>query len=133
MRRALPRRGAVRVSSMFGALERLLKGDPSDRTRQAYASQVAAVNSFAPAMGRLTDDELRAKTDEFKARLAAGATLEQLLPEAFAVRRSAGGCTQPARHLTALRRLCARLRTACWACGRSTYSWWAAASFTKDR
>jgi len=72
---------------LFGALEKLLKGDPGDRTRQAYASQVAAVNSFAAAVGQLSDEQLRAKTEEFKSRLASGATLEQLLPEAFAVRR----------------------------------------------
>ena len=47
------------------------------------------MNSFAAACSALTDEQLRAKTDEFKARLAAGASLDSLLPEAFAVRTTA--------------------------------------------
>jgi preprotein translocase subunit SecA len=47
---------------------------------------VAAVNSFAPAVAALSDEQLRAKTQEFRTRLAGGATLDQVLPEAFAVR-----------------------------------------------
>jgi SecA DEAD-like domain len=82
-------RTAAVPQALFSGLEKLFKGDPSDRTRQAYSGQVAAVNSFAAACSALTDDQLRAKTDEFKARLAAGATLDSLLPEAFAVRLAA--------------------------------------------
>jgi preprotein translocase subunit SecA len=47
------------------------------------------VNELGPDVEKLSDDELRAKTDEFKARLADGATLEELQPEVFAVVREA--------------------------------------------
>ena len=50
---------------------------------------VAKINSLEPEMEALSDDELRAKTDEFKARIADGATLDDILPEAFAVVREA--------------------------------------------
>ena len=43
-----------------------------------------------PAFEALSDDELRAKTDEFRSRLANGETLQQILPEAFATVREAG-------------------------------------------
>jgi hypothetical protein len=113
----------VRVSSLFGALEKLLKGDPSARTQQQYAPQVAAVNAFAPACAALSDDELKVKTAEFRDRLAGGATLDSLLPEAFAV-RLASLLARPAATFLSLAslRLCARPRSACWACGRSMCS-----------
>lgn len=77
----------MRVSAnMFANLEKMLKGEPGERTRQQYQSQVAAVNSFAPAVAALSDEQLRAKTQEFRTRLAGGAKLDQVLPEAFAVR-----------------------------------------------
>ncbi len=47
------------------------------------------VNTLSDDVEKLTDDELRAKTDEFKRRIAAGTTLDDLLPEAFAVAREA--------------------------------------------
>jgi preprotein translocase subunit SecA len=50
-----------------------------------------AVESLADEVADLTDAELRAKTDEFRERLEEGETLDQLLPEAFAVVREAGG------------------------------------------
>ena len=83
------RGGVTSTRALFGALEKMLKGEPGERTRQQYQNQVAAVNSFAPAVASLSDEELRGKTAEFKSRLAGGATLEQLLPEAFAVRGDA--------------------------------------------
>ncbi len=57
---------------------------------------VAEINAFEPALEKLSDDDLKAKTPEFKERLKKGETLEDLLPEAFAVvreasRRSMGG------------------------------------------
>ena len=80
------RGGVTSTRALFGALEKMIKGEPGERTRQQYQNQVAAVNSFAPAVAALSDEQLRGKTAEFKGRLAGGATLEQLLPEAFAVR-----------------------------------------------
>jgi hypothetical protein len=85
-------RRAVRVSAMFAGLEKMLKGDPGDKTRAKYNSQVAAVNAFAPACAAMTDEQLRDKTAAFRAALAAGATLDSLLPEAFAVRAHAQRC-----------------------------------------
>ena len=56
------------------------------------------VNSFEASIVPLSDDELRAKTGEFKARLSAGETLDDLLPEAFAVVREAAKRTLGQRH-----------------------------------
>jgi preprotein translocase subunit SecA len=84
--RAAAGRAPVRVSAIFGGLEALFKGDPGEKTRQKYAAQVAAVNAFAPAMAAASDEELRAKTTQFRERIKAGASVDSLLPEAFAVR-----------------------------------------------
>ena len=48
---------------------------------------VAKISAFRPVMEALSDDALRAKTDELKEKLAGGATLDEILPEAFAVVR----------------------------------------------
>ena len=67
------------LSSVFGSRnERLLKG---------YRKTVAKINAFEPKMVELTDDQLKAKTAEFKERLVQGESLDSLLPEAFAVVR----------------------------------------------
>ena len=59
---------------------------------------VQSVNAFEEQMLALSDEQLRAKTEEFKARLAKGETLDQLLPEAFAVAREAGKRVMGMRH-----------------------------------
>ena len=59
---------------------------------------VDQVNAFEPAISPLTDEALRAKTAEFKSRFAAGETLDDLLPEAFAVIREAAKRTLGQRH-----------------------------------
>lgn len=59
---------------------------------------VQAVNAFEEQMLALSDEQLRAKTEEFKARLAKGETLDQLLPEVFAVAREAGKRVMGMRH-----------------------------------
>src|SRR5207302_1932819 len=59
---------------------------------------VGLVNAFEPAIQALSDDQLRAKTAEFRQRFAQGATLDDLLPEAFAVVREAGRRTLNMRH-----------------------------------
>ena len=59
---------------------------------------VDEVNSFEPSIAPLSDEALRAKTDEFKKRLAAGETLDDILPEAFAVVREAAKRTLGQRH-----------------------------------
>ena len=59
---------------------------------------VARINEFEKSYQSLTDEQLRAKTDEFRARLKAGETLDQILPEAFAAVKNA------ARRLVGARR-----------------------------
>ena len=59
---------------------------------------VAAINDLEPAMRQLSDIDLAAKTIEFKERLAQGATLDDLLIEAFAVVREAGRRVLNMRH-----------------------------------
>lgn len=62
-------------------------GSPDIRALRSYEKRVEAVNSFAKAMSKATDKQLQAKTAEFKKRLKAGETLDDLLPEAFALVR----------------------------------------------
>ncbi len=64
-------------------------GSRNDRVLKQYRQIVAKINALEPAVQALGDEALRAKTDEFKKRLADGATLDELLPEAFAVVREA--------------------------------------------
>ena len=59
---------------------------------------VDQVNAFEPAISPLSDESLRAKTDEFKSRFAGGESLDDLLPEAFAVIREAAKRTLGQRH-----------------------------------
>ncbi|MBP5528956.1 MAG: preprotein translocase subunit SecA [Lachnospiraceae bacterium] len=64
-------------------------GTHSEREIKRINAKVDAIEALAPAMKALSDEELRAKTDEFKKRLANGETLDDLLVEAFAVVREA--------------------------------------------
>ncbi len=73
-------------------LNRLLKWlgsltDSNERELKKLSSLVQAINSLEPQFERLPNAELRGKTEEFKARLAAGETLDDLLVEAFAAAR----------------------------------------------
>ena len=69
-------------------LQKLLRAGEGKRLKQLQRL-VAAVNSHEDAIKALSDDELRGKTAEFRARLAAGETLDDLLPEGFAAAREA--------------------------------------------
>ncbi|MFO1267920.1 MAG: preprotein translocase subunit SecA, partial [Rubrivivax sp.] len=73
-------------------------GSRNDRLLKTYRRSVERVNALEPQFEKLDDAALRAKTDEFKKRLADGATLDDLLPEAFAVVREAGKRTLKMRH-----------------------------------
>ncbi|HUP06054.1 MAG TPA: preprotein translocase subunit SecA [Caldimonas sp.] len=73
-------------------------GSRNDRLLKQYRAVVARINDLEPAFEKLSDAELRAKTDEFKARHAKGETLDDLLPEAFAVVREAGKRALKMRH-----------------------------------
>ena len=78
------------LTGVFGSRnERLL--------RQMYKT-VAKINALEPGLQALSDDELRAKTEEFRKRLADGARLDSLLPEAFAVVREASRRVLGLRH-----------------------------------
>ncbi|HZU12851.1 MAG TPA: preprotein translocase subunit SecA [Chloroflexota bacterium] len=66
-----------------------LIGDPNQRVLKRFQPLVDDINDLELDFEALSDDELRAKTDEFKARLAADETLDDLLPEAFAAVREA--------------------------------------------
>src|ERR1700761_7653351 len=67
-----------------------LFGNSNERQIRRMRPIVARINEMEPALQALSDDELRAKTDEFRTRLAEGQTLEDVLPEAFAVCREGG-------------------------------------------
>ncbi len=83
---------------MFASLARTIFGSANDRSLKAYQRRVPEINALEPATHALGDDALRAKTAEFRERLAAGETLDALLPEAFAVVREAATRTLGMRH-----------------------------------
>ncbi|MEI2416906.1 preprotein translocase subunit SecA [Orrella sp. JC864] len=82
---------------MFSLIKKLV-GSRNDRLLKQFRRQVAQINALEPKFEPLTDEQLRAKTDEFKQRLAEGAKLDDLLPEAFAVVREAGKRVFGMRH-----------------------------------
>ena len=73
-------------------------GSRNDRTLRRMRKVVNIINGMEPAMEKLSDDELKAKTAEFRARLEKGETLESLIPEAFAVVREASKRVFGMRH-----------------------------------
>jgi preprotein translocase subunit SecA len=82
-------------------LNNLLKkvfGSRNDRLIKQYSQSVATINGLETRIAALTDAELRGKTEEFKQRIADGATLDALLPEAFAVVREASKRVLAMRH-----------------------------------
>ncbi|UZJ61416.1 preprotein translocase subunit SecA [Pseudomonas sp. KU26590] len=83
---------------MFAPLLKKLFGSKNEREVKRMLKTVQVVNSFEEQMLALSDEQLRAKTDELKARIAKGETLDQLLPEAFAVCREAGKRVMGMRH-----------------------------------
>ena len=83
---------------MFSELLTKVFGSRNDRLIKQYRRQCAAINKLEPTIKALSDDELKAKTQEFRDRLAKGETLEALLPEAFAVVREASWRVLGMRH-----------------------------------
>ncbi len=83
---------------MIGTILQKIFGTQNTRTLNRLWPLVHHINSLEPAVEKLTDGELRSKTDEFKKRLADGQTIEQILPEAFAVVREASRRTTKMRH-----------------------------------
>src|SRR5438128_7206517 len=73
-------------------------GTQNERELKRLRPLVAEVNVFEPSIERLSDEQLRAKTVEFRHRLGEGTALDELLPEAFAVVREAGRRVLNMRH-----------------------------------
>ncbi len=72
---------------MFDSFLTKIFGSRNERLIKQYRRKVALINKLEPEIQKLSDADLAKKTDEFRARYAKGETLEQLLPEAFAVAR----------------------------------------------
>ncbi len=83
---------------MFARIARAIFGTSNDRVLKAYQRRVPQINALEPAIQALSDAELAGKTQSFRDRLAGGATLDDLLPEAFAVVREAAMRTLGQRH-----------------------------------
>jgi preprotein translocase subunit SecA len=83
---------------MVGTLARAVFGTSNDRALKGFKRQVAAINAFEPDLEKLDDAALQAKTAAFKARLADGETLDDILEEAFAVVREASKRALGMRH-----------------------------------
>lgn len=83
---------------MIGKLIKSVFGSKNDRELKRMRRVVEKVNALEEDFQKLDDAALRAKTDEFKKRIADGETLDQLLPEAFAAVREAGLRTLGMRH-----------------------------------
>jgi preprotein translocase subunit SecA len=83
---------------MLNYILKKIFGTQNLRTLKTLWPIVAQVNALEPSIQKLTDAELCARTDEFKQRLAGGQTLDDILPEAFAVVREASKRTTQMRH-----------------------------------
>ncbi|MFR3027952.1 MAG: preprotein translocase subunit SecA [Sutterella wadsworthensis] len=83
---------------MFDELLTKIFGSRNDRLIKQYRRKCDAINKLEPAMQALSDEELKAKTQEFRDRIAKGATTDELLPEAFAVVREASVRVLGMRH-----------------------------------
>ncbi len=83
---------------MLGKLVKKFVGSRNDRLVKQYARTISAATALSDSVAALSDDQLRAKTEEFKARVADGTALDDLMPEAFAVVREAGVRSLGLRH-----------------------------------
>jgi preprotein translocase subunit SecA len=83
---------------MFARLARALFGTSNDRILKRYRGIVPRINALEPGLAALSDEDLRGQTGKLKARLAAGDTLDDILPEAFATVREASKRTLGLRH-----------------------------------
>jgi len=82
---------------MINILTRIF-GSRNERLLKQYGAVVRQINALESAVGALTDEELKARTAEFKNRVANGETLDQILPDAFAVVREASKRVLQMRH-----------------------------------
>jgi preprotein translocase subunit SecA len=82
---------------MLGLAKKIF-GSSNDRSVKSMMARATTITALEPAYAALTDDQLRGKTEEFKAQLAAGKTLDDILPDAFAAVREASKRTLGQRH-----------------------------------
>jgi preprotein translocase subunit SecA len=87
-----------RIAEILWRLPARLFGSRNERLLKEYARTVERINALEPALAALSDERLQAKTAELKQRHADGATLDELLPEAFAVVREASKRALRMRH-----------------------------------
>jgi len=83
---------------MFRSIVKTIFGDPMERAISGYRGTVDEINALEPEMQALSDDQLKAKTQEFRDRLENGETKDDILVEAFAVVREASVRTTTLRH-----------------------------------
>ena len=83
---------------MLGALARKIFGSSNDRRLKTYGPKVAAINALEAEVSKLSDEALRARTDEFRKQLAEGKTLDDILMPAFATVREAAKRSLGQRH-----------------------------------
>jgi preprotein translocase subunit SecA len=83
---------------MFKKVVKAVLGDPFERALSKYRAEVEAINALEPAMKALSNDGLRAKSDELRAKLANGAKTDEVMHEAFALVREASVRTIGLRH-----------------------------------
>ena len=83
---------------MLSYVAKKIFGSVNDRTVKSALDEVVKINALEPEIAKLSDEELKAKTAEFKSRLQSGQTLDQILHEAFAVVREASKRTLGMRH-----------------------------------
>lgn len=83
---------------MFRNIVKTIFGDPMERAISGYRETIEEISGVEPQLQKLSDEQLKAKTQEFKDRLADGAELDDILVEAFAVVREASVRTTGLRH-----------------------------------
>ena len=83
---------------MASTIMRKIFGSRNDRQVKKYRKTVKQINNFEPELEKLSDEELGAKTAEFRERFNQGESLDRMLPEAFAVVREAGKRVLAMRH-----------------------------------
>jgi preprotein translocase subunit SecA len=83
---------------MLGSLARSIFGTTNDRKLKAYRPKIQAINALEAELAPLTDEELRARTVEFRRQIAEGASLDSLLVPAFATVREAAKRVLGQRH-----------------------------------
>src|SRR3984885_10698186 len=83
---------------MFSSVAKKIFGSSNDRRLKTYRAKIAAINALEPEIQKLTDEELKAQTEKFRAELAAGKSLDDLIVPAFATVREAGRRVLGQRH-----------------------------------